>query len=216
MGHRLDDVGPGDEHVAGPVHHEDEIGDGGRVDGAAGAGSHDRRNLRDHAARKRVAQENIGIAGERPDAFLNARAAGIVQPDQWRAVLQGEVHHLADFLRVGFGERSAEDGEILREDVGEPAVDAAIAADDAVAGDDLLVHAEIAAAMRDELVEFLEGAFVEQQFDAFAGGELSLFMLAFAPFGSSAGFGGGVAAAQFFEPGHYCSLQAEKKTRNPH
>ena len=49
VGHGFDDVGPGDEHVAGGIHHEDEIGDGGRVDGAAGAGSHDGGDLGDHA-----------------------------------------------------------------------------------------------------------------------------------------------------------------------
>ena len=177
MRHRLDHVRTGDEHVAGAVHHEDEIGDGGRVDRAAGAGSHDGGDLRHHAARERVAQENIGVAGQRDDAFLNARAAGIVEAHQRRAVLQRQVHHLADFLRVGFRERSAEDGEILREDVGQAAVDAAIAADHAVAGDDLLVHAEIPAAVRDQLVELFEGAFVEQQLDALARGELAFLML---------------------------------------
>jgi hypothetical protein len=35
----------------------------------------------------------------------------------------------------------------------------------------------------DELVEFFEGAFVEQQFDALAGGELAFFVLALAAFG---------------------------------
>src|SRR5205085_3297567 len=31
---RLDDVGPGDEHLAGLVDHDDEVGEGGGVDGA--------------------------------------------------------------------------------------------------------------------------------------------------------------------------------------
>ena len=157
VGDGLDDVGTGDEHVAGVVHHEDEIGDGGRVDGAAGAGAHDGGDLRDHAAGERVAQEDVGVAGERDDAFLNARAAGIVEADDGRAGLEREVHDLADFEGVGFGERAAEDGEVLREDVDQAAVDAAVAGDEAVAGDDLLVHAEIAAAVGDELVELLEG-----------------------------------------------------------
>ena len=130
----LDDVGAGDEHVAGVVDHEDEIGDGGRVDRAARARAHDGGDLRDHAAGERVAQEDVRVTGQRDDAFLNARAAGIVQADHGRAGLQRQVHDLADFLRVGFGERAAEDGEILREDVDEAAVDAAVAGDEAVAG----------------------------------------------------------------------------------
>ena len=108
VGDGLDHVGTGDEHVAGLVHHEDEIGDGGRVDGAAGARAHDGGDLRDDAAGERVAQEDIGVAGEREHALLDARAAGIVQADDGRAGLQREVHDLADLLRVGFGERAAE------------------------------------------------------------------------------------------------------------
>ena len=53
--HRLDDVGAGDEHVARPLDHQDEVGDGGRVDGAAGARSHDRGDLRDDARGEGVA-----------------------------------------------------------------------------------------------------------------------------------------------------------------
>ena len=63
----------------------DEVGDGGRVDRAAGAGAHDGGDLRDDAAGEGVAQEDVGVAGERDDAFLNARAAGIVQADDGRA-----------------------------------------------------------------------------------------------------------------------------------
>ena len=195
VGHRLDHVGTGDEHVAGVVHHEDEIGDGGRVHRAARARAHDRGDLRHHAARQRIAQEDIGVARQRHHAFLNARAAGIVEPDHRRAGLQRQVHDLADLLRIGLGERSAEHREVLREDVDQAAFDAAVAGDEAVAGDDLLVHAEIAAAMGDQLIEFLEGALVEQQFDALAGAELAFLVLAGAALRPPALLGGCVAAA---------------------
>lgn len=39
---------PGDEHVCAVFDHEDEIGHGGRVDGATGAGSHHQRDLRNN------------------------------------------------------------------------------------------------------------------------------------------------------------------------
>ena len=41
----------------------------------------------------------------------------------------------------------------------------------------MLAHAELGAVMLDEHVELLEGALVEQQFDALARGELALGML---------------------------------------
>ena len=170
----LDHVGTGDEHVARLLHHDDEVGDRRRVDGAAGARAHDRGDLRHHAGGQRVAQEDVGVAAERDDAFLDARAAGIVQADDRRAVAHRHVHDLADLRGVGFGERAAEDGEVLREGVDDAAVDAAVAADDAVAGDDLLLHPEVVAAMRDQLVDFFERAGIEQPRHALARGQLAL------------------------------------------
>ncbi len=173
----LDDVGAGDEHVARLLHHQDEVGDGGRIDGAAGARSHDRGDLRDHARGQRVAKKDVGVAAEGDDAFLNARAAGVVQADDRRAVLHRQIHDLHDLRGVRFRERSAEDGEVLREGIDQPPLHSAVAGDDAVAGDALLVHPEIAGAMDDELIELLERSRIEQQRDALARGELALGVL---------------------------------------
>ena len=132
---RLDDVRAGDEHVRGLVDHQDEVGHGRRVDRAAGARAHDGRDLRHHARRQDVAQEDVGVAGERLHAFLNARATGVVQPDHRSADAHGRVHNLDDLGGVGFRERAAEDGEVLREDEHQAAFDAAVAGDEAVAVD---------------------------------------------------------------------------------
>jgi hypothetical protein len=56
--------------------------------------------------------------------------------------------------------------------------------------------------MGDELVELFEGAFVEEQFDALAGGELALFMLAIAAFFAAALLGRGMAAVELLESVH--------------
>ena len=74
VGHGLDDVGAGHEHVAGVLHHEDEVGDGGGVDGAAGAGAQDGRDLGHDAGGQGVAQEDVGVAAEGGHALLDARA----------------------------------------------------------------------------------------------------------------------------------------------
>ncbi len=173
--------------------HEGEVGDGGGVDGAAGAGAEDGGDLRDDSAGQSVAEEDVGVAGEGDDALLNAGSAGVVEADDGSADAQGDVHDLDDLGGVGLGERAAEDGEVLREDEDDAAVDAAVAGDEAVAGDALLGHAEVGGAMGDELVGLLEGAFVEEEVDALAGGELAGFVLALAALGASALFGDGVA-----------------------
>ena len=51
--------------------------------------------------------------------------------------------------------------------------------------------------MDDQLVGFLEGAFVEQELDALARRHLALLVFACAALFASAGFGEGVAAFQF-------------------
>ncbi len=194
VGDGLDDVGAGDEHVGRVLDHEDEVGDGGGVDGSSGAGAHDGGDLRDDAAGERVAEEDVGVSGEGHDAFLDAGTAGVVEADDGSADAHGGVHELDDFGGVGFGERAAEDGEVLREDEDETAFDASVAGDEAVAEELLLLHAEVGAAVRDHLVGLFEGAFVEKELDALTGRHLALLTLrCYAGF-ASAGLGEGVAA----------------------
>src|SRR5207244_3715071 len=84
---------------------------------------------------------------------------------------------------------SAEDGEVLREREHLASVDQAVARHDAVAGNELLGHPEVETAMRDELVELFERARIEQQIDAFAGGEFAGVVLAAQAFVAAAEFG---------------------------
>ena len=161
----------------------------GRIHRAAGARAHDRGDLRDDARGERVPQEDVGVAAEREHAFLDARAARIVQPDDRRAQLHREIHDLHDLRGVGFRQRSAEHGEVLREREDLPAVDEAVAGDDAVTGNDLVRHAEIAAAVGDELVDLLERAGIEQQIDPLAGGQLAGGVLALEAIGAAAELG---------------------------
>ena len=149
----------------------------GRVDRPAGAGAHDQRDLRDHARGEDVALEDVGVAAQRGDPFLDAGAARVVDADHRRADLHGVVHDLADLLGVGLRERAAEDREVLAEDEDQPPVDGAVAGHHAVARHRLAVHAEVGAAVPLEHVPFLEGIGVEQQLDALAGGELALGVL---------------------------------------
>ena len=177
VGHGLHHVGPGDEHVARVLHHEDEVGHGRRVDVAARARSHDDGDLRDDAGRQHVAQEHLAVAAERRHAFLDARPAGVEEADDGRAVLQRHVLDLGDLAGVRLRQRAAEHREVLGEDVDDAAVDGAPARDHAVAGDLGLLHAEVGAAVLDVHVELLERVVVHEQADALAGRELAALVL---------------------------------------
>ena len=90
-------------------------------------------DLRHDAGGHHVALEHVGIATEGSDAFLDARAARVVETDHRCADLDCMVHDLADFLGMCFRQRAAEDREVLREDEDEAAVDGPVADHDTVA-----------------------------------------------------------------------------------
>ncbi len=69
---------------------------------------------------------------------------------------------------VGLRQRPAEDREVLGEEVDQPAVDRAVAADHTVAGNQLLLHPEVTAAVGDQRIDLDKGAGIEQQLDALA------------------------------------------------
>ena len=163
-----------------------EVGHRRRVDGTARTRTHDDRDLRDDAGRQDVAQEDVGVAAERRDAFLDPRAAGVVEPDDRRADLHRQVHDLADLLGVGLGQRSTEDREVLAEDEHEPAVDRAVAGDDAVAEDVVVGQSEFRRAMRDERIELDERAGSSSRVESLARRQLSPRMLALDPDGAAA------------------------------
>ena len=106
--------------------------------------------------------------------------------DDRRAVLDRQIHDLADLLGVRFGQRATEDGEVLAVHEDEPPVDAAVAGDDAVAEVALLVEAEVGGAMRDERIDLGEAVVVEQELESFAGRELAARVLLFEPLRSPA------------------------------
>ena len=178
MSHRPDHVGTGDEHVAGLVHHENEVGDGGGIDGPSRTGAQNGGNLRNDAAGQGVAEEDLGVTRQADHALLDPGAAAVVEADDRRPHLRGQIHDLADLGRVGLRQAAAEDGEVLRKDVDQPAVDPAMAGDHAVSRDAALLHGEIGATMDDELVQFLERALVQKQGEPFPGGQLSRIVLA--------------------------------------
>jgi len=78
---------------------------------------------------------------------------------------------------VPLAQRSAEHGEILCENIDQPAVDRARSGDDAIAGDLLLSHAEVGAIMLNEHVIFFEATGIEQHAQPLSRSQPSLGML---------------------------------------
>ena len=173
-GDRLDDVRPGDEHLAGLVDHDDEVGQRGGVDMAARGRAHDQRDLRDDAGGPDVVVEDVAVQAERDDTLLDARARAVVDADERAAGLDGQLLDLDDLLAVHLAKAAAEHGGVLAEDADVAAVDGAVAGDHAVAQRAVLGQPEVHAAVLGQRVELDERVLVEQRQDALAGGQLAL------------------------------------------
>ena len=180
-GDALHDRRTGQVHVGSVLHHQGEVREGGGIHRTAGARAEDTADLRHHARSEDVPFKDLSETGQGVDAFLDARAAGIVQADDRGAGADRQVHHLANLFGHRLGQGSAGDGEILRKDIHYTAVDGAAAGHHAVAVEVLLVHAEVRAAVLHEhivlLEAALEAAFVEKERNPLAGGQLALGML---------------------------------------
>src|SRR5207247_100013 len=117
-----------------------------------------------------------------------------------RPDLHRQIHDLADLGGVGLAERSAEHREVLGEHEHRPAVHGAVPRDDPVPRDELLLQAEVVAAVDDEAVELFEGAGIEEPLYALAGGKLPLGLLALEALGPPARFCLAIPAPQLLKP----------------
>ena len=181
------------------LHHEDEVGQRGRIDVAARARSHDEGNLRDHPRRQDIALENLAIARERGDPLLDAGAAGVKKPNEGRPVFERHILQAGDFLSVRFGKRAAENGKILGEDEDGAAIDGAPSRHDSIARHAAFIHAELRRAMLDEHAKFLERPFIGKERDPLPRGEFSTLVLGKGPLFAAAVKGLRAARGEAFE-----------------
>ena len=176
-GDGLDDVRAGQEHRARAPGHDHEVGQGRRVDGAAGARPEDDRDLRDDARGQDVPDEDLAVRGEARDALLDPCAARIVEADDRHAALEGEVLDPADLVRLDARERAADDGEVLRERGHPPAADLAEPGDHAIARVPLVGEPELGLVVGGQRAHLLERAVVEEERETLARRELAAGVL---------------------------------------
>src|SRR2546427_9034593 len=183
----LDERRPPERHVARALHHRNEVGERRDVRGARGARAHHRRDLRHDARHDRLFAEEQTGAGEvaRADRLLDAGAGGVDEPDHGHPLRVG---NLASPVALHLGRaahRTRHHREVVGDDRGEAAVDPPEAGDDAVGRRLPTRHLRRHTRVGGLNADLGEGTAVEQEVDAFAGGELAAGVL----------FGHGVGAA---------------------
>ena len=112
-GNRLDDLGPGDEHLAGALDHKDKVSQRRGVNRPAGAGPHDNADLGDDTGGHGVVVEDAAIPGQGVYTLLDAGAAGIVDADHGDTGLEGRLLGHGDLGGVHLAKAAADDGEVL-------------------------------------------------------------------------------------------------------
>jgi hypothetical protein len=169
----LDHLGAGDEEPSRLLDHDDEVGQGRRVGGSARAGPGHDGDLGHDARELDVAEEDPPVAGQGVDALLDPCSAAVVDEHEGSAALQGQVHHLADLVRVHLADGAAGHGEVLGGGEDLAALDGPRHADDSFSRQLLALHAEGGAAMSGIQEELLGGLGVEEQSQALARGALA-------------------------------------------
>ena len=178
-GNGFDNIGAGNEHLAGLIHLEDEIGESGGINGAAGAGAHDGGDLRNNAGGSSIAEEDLAIAFQTVQTFLDAGTAGIIHADYGSADLAGILKDFADLIGLNFAHGAADNGEILGISVDDAAVYLAVAANNTITGEVLLFLAKVVAAMDNEGIDLNKGVGIEQGLETLTSGHFALLMLLF-------------------------------------
>ncbi len=186
------------EHIATVLHHYSEISHRRGIHRSAGTGPHNGRNLRNNTRSLYVSIKDICIAAQRPNAFLNACATRIVQPNHRCANTNSVIHYFTDFLCVGFRKCPSKNRKILCKNIYQTTVDCSVTRNNAITVIQFLLHIKISGSVGYEYAHFFKGAFVEKIFHAFAGGKFFLFVLFCNSFFAAAFFGFGNYFLQFF------------------
>ena len=176
-GYGLNNCRAGNEHLGGVLNHVDEVGQSRAVYSAACGGTHDSGNLGNNAGSDGVFEEDLTIASQSVDSFLDTSTAGIVQANQRSAHFQSQALNLNNLSSMHFAKRAAFYSEVLCEYINQTAIYSAVTGGNAFTRKFFLFLTEVGATMTNETVQFYEGTFVEQCSDSFASSHFASFML---------------------------------------
>ena len=210
--------GTGDKHLTLLFHHDNQVRQGGGVDRAARAGTHDDGDLRDTSGRAGVAVENLPIAGQGVHRLLNAGAAGVAQAHHGAARLQSHVHDFADLGRVHLAQRPALGGKVLSVYKNRAPVDLAVTGNHAVGRDVLIPHTEGGTAVAHKAIHLCKSAGIHQQFNPFTGRPLPQRVLLLHRFRAAAPQHTGrmrVKLSQLFRRSHCPHFLSHNSSRTP-
>ena len=181
-GYRFNYSRAGQEHLGCFLNHVNEVGQSRGINCAASGWSHDCRNLGNYAGSNGVAPENLAVAGESIDSFLNTSAAGIVQAYARCTDFQSQFIYVNDLSCMHFTKGTTFNGEVLSECKYKSSINSAVACYNTFTREIFLFLAEVVAAGFNERIDFYESAFIKQKSKSFTSSQLAFCMLFFNTF----------------------------------
>ena len=178
-GDGFNDSRAGQEHLGCFLNHVNEVGQSWGVYSAACRWSHDSRNLRNNAGCNGVAPEDLAVARECIDSFLNTSSAGIVQAYARCTDFESQFIYVNDLCSVHFTKGAAFNGEVLSECKYQSSINSAVTCYNAFAREIFLFLAEVVAAGFYEGIDFNESAFIKQKSESFTSSQFAFCMLFF-------------------------------------
>ena len=169
----------GQEHLGCFLDHVNEVGQSWGVYSAACRWSHDSRDLRNNAGCNGVAPEDLAVARECIDSFLNTSSAGIVQAYARSTDFESQFIYVNDLSSVHFAKGAAFNGEVLCECEYESAVNGTVTGNNAFAREIFLFLTEVVAAGFYKGIDFYESAFIKQKSQSFTSSQFAFCMLFF-------------------------------------
>jgi len=170
---RLDDLGTCDEHLGDLIHHENKVGQCGRINGTSRTGAQNHRDLGDDSGADGVSEEDFTITGKRVDSFLNAGTPGVIDANEGHLHLQGMVHDFGDFPGMHQAQRPTGNRKVLSKNTYMSSVNSSGTGDNTVTVELNFIHVKIPCIVLHKHIILRKGPFIQNGCNPVACGQLT-------------------------------------------
>ena len=162
-GHGFDHAWTGDEHITSFFYHEHKISHCRRINCSSGSWSHNNRNLGNNSRCPGITEENIPVAAQGVDSFLNSRSAGIIHPNDRNTRLHCQIHHFNYLAGMLFSKRTTARCKILGKSKKRSSVHQSMTCDNSIGRNIQVGHIEICRTVFYQHIDLTKSSLVKEQ-----------------------------------------------------
>ena len=173
----LHNLGTGEEHIAGILLHNHEVGQCGRVNSTTCARTKNQRNLGNNTARHNVALENLCVTCQSVHTLLDTCTTRVVQTDNGSTIAHSHIHNFANLLCHSERQRTCRYGEVLCENIDKATAYGTVTGNNTISQGVALLHTEVHAAVGYEHIELLKATLIQEHSEPLTSGVFTLLVL---------------------------------------